>query len=91
MTPEEEKERAEIAARIDRHGDRYANAGDKASELEARVAAESVRGAGDIAEARQMERDFNGGQSDIGFRDVIDGHSAGPGDSGDDGGGADDS
>jgi len=57
-----EETQAEIADRIDRHGDRYNNAGDARNEAEAREAAERARNADTPAEARQIERDFNRGQ-----------------------------
>jgi hypothetical protein len=50
-----------IADRIDRHADRYQNAGDVANEQEARMAAESARNAATVEEAREIERDFNRG------------------------------
>jgi hypothetical protein len=53
---------ADIADRIDRHGDRYHNAGDAGNEAEAREAADRARNAATAAEAREIERDFNRGR-----------------------------
>ena len=47
-----------VAARINRHGDRYRNAHDYASEQEARAAADLARNASTVDEARQIEQDF---------------------------------
>jgi len=52
---------ADIADRIDRHGDRYHNAGDARNEAEARDAADRARNAATPEAARKIERDFNGG------------------------------
>lgn len=52
---------ADIADRIDRHGDRYHNAGDFRNEGEARDAARRARNADTVEEAREIERDFNAG------------------------------
>jgi hypothetical protein len=49
-----------VADRIDRHADRYRNAGDYANEHEARAAADLARNAASVDEARQIERDFYG-------------------------------
>ena len=56
-----EETQADIADRIDRHGDRYHNAGDTRNEAEAREAANRARNAGTPAEAREIERAFNRG------------------------------
>ena len=52
----------EIADRIDRHGDRYHNAGDAQNEAEAREAAERARNAASAGEAREIECEFNRGR-----------------------------
>jgi len=49
-----------VAARINRHGDRYRNAHDHAAEQEARAAADLARNAPTVEEAREVERDFYG-------------------------------
>jgi hypothetical protein len=54
-----EETQAEIADRIDRHGDRYRNAGDFGNEAEARNAARRARNAYTPEAAREIERDFN--------------------------------
>jgi hypothetical protein len=51
----------DVADRIDRHGDRYNNAGDRAGERSARDAADRARNAGNADKAREVERDFNKG------------------------------
>ena len=50
---------SKIADRLDRHGDRYHNAGDLLNESMAREAAERARNASTLDEARWIEREFN--------------------------------
>lgn len=52
---------SDIADRIDRHGDRYHNAGDFRNEAEARDVARRARNAPTPEAAREIERSFNAG------------------------------
>ena len=51
----------EVADRIDRHGDRYANGGNTSGERAAREAAREARDSSP-EHAREIERDFNAGR-----------------------------
>ena len=51
----------DIAARIDRAGDRYRNAGDLSRERESRYVAESIRSSSDVTRARGIAQTFESG------------------------------
>jgi hypothetical protein len=51
----------DIAARIDRAGDRYHNAGDLGRENDSRFAAAAIRNSSDVDRAREIAGDFEPG------------------------------